>query len=70
MVSFVESGMGVSLVPKTLNKRHVTGAKFVEISGRHGPSETWCVWKDTDQRPGLKALIDVSKEQARKMAER
>jgi DNA-binding transcriptional LysR family regulator len=70
VVSFVESGMGVSLVPKTLNTRHITGAKFVEISGRHGPSETWCVWKDTDQRPGLKALIDVSKDQARKMAEK
>jgi hypothetical protein len=33
-VSFVESGMVVSLVPKTLNTRHITGAKFVEISGR------------------------------------
>ena len=70
VVSFVESGMGVSLVPKTLNTRHFTGAKFVEISGRHEPSETWCVWKDIDQRPGLKAMIDVSRDQARKMAKR
>lgn len=70
VVSFVESGMGVSLVPKTLNTRHVTAAKFVEISGRHEPSETWCVWKDTDQRPGLKEMIDVSKDEARRMIER
>jgi len=52
-----------------LNTRHVTKAKFVEIAGRHEPSETWCVWKDTDQRPGLKAMIDVAREQARKMAD-
>jgi DNA-binding transcriptional LysR family regulator len=68
VVSFIESGMGVSLVPRTLNTRHVTGAKFVEITGRYEPSETWCVWKDTDQRPGLKAMIDLSKDRARKMA--
>lgn len=68
VVSFIESGMGVSLVPRTLNTRHVTGAKFVEILGRYEPSETWCVWKDTDQRPGLKAMIDLSKDRARKMA--
>jgi DNA-binding transcriptional LysR family regulator len=70
VVSFIESGMGVSLVPRTLNTRHVTGAKFIEILGRYEPSETWCVWKDTDQRPGLKAMIDLSKDRARKMAAR
>jgi hypothetical protein len=53
-----------------LNRRHVTKAKFVEIAGRHEPSETWCVWKDTDQRPGLKAMIEVAQEQAQKMANR
>jgi DNA-binding transcriptional LysR family regulator len=70
VVSFVESGMGVSLVPETLNTRHVTKAKFVRIAGRHQPSETWCVWKDADQRPGLKAMIEVAREQARRMAAR
>jgi DNA-binding transcriptional LysR family regulator len=70
VVSFVESGMGVSLVPRTMNARRVTRARFVEISGRHEPSETWCVWKDADQRPGLKAMIDVSKAQAGKMVAR
>ncbi len=69
VVSFVESGMGVSLVPRTLNTRHITKAKFIELAGRRAPSETWCVWKDTDQRPGLNAMIDVAKEQARKMAD-
>jgi DNA-binding transcriptional LysR family regulator len=68
VVSFVESGMGVSLVPKTLNTRRVTGAKFVEISGQHESSDTWCVWKDIDQRPGLKAMIDLSKDEAKKIA--
>jgi len=68
VVSFVESGMGVSLVPKTLNTRRVMGAKFVEISGRQEPSETWCVWKDVDQRPGLKAIIELAKDHARRMA--
>lgn len=68
VVSFVESGMGVSLVPKTLDTGRNPAAAFVRISGRHEPSETWCVWKDADQRPGLNAIIALAREQAKRMA--
>lgn len=65
VVQFVESGMGVSLVPQTMHKRQVTRVRFVNISGRQAPSETWCVWKDTDQRPGLEAMIDLTRKYGR-----
>jgi DNA-binding transcriptional LysR family regulator len=68
VVSFVESGMGVSLVPRTLSARRAAAVKFVKFSGRHEPSDTWCVWKDNaKQIPGLGTMIEVSREQARRM---
>jgi DNA-binding transcriptional LysR family regulator len=68
VISFVASGMGVALVPKTSGTRPVSGAKFIDIPGQHEPIETWCVWKKLDQRPGLQAIIDVSQAHARKLA--
>lgn len=62
VVQFVESGMGVSLVPKTMHVRQASKARFIGISGRQAPSETWCVWKDVDQRPGLAAMIELARQ--------
>lgn len=65
VVQFVESGMGVSLVPQTMNTRRVTKARFIDIAGRQAPSETWCAWKEIDQRPGLQVMIDLAKQYAK-----
>jgi DNA-binding transcriptional LysR family regulator len=71
VVAFVESGMGVSLVPKTLSGRRPTTACFISFSAPHGPSETWCAWKASPaDAPGLPAMIEVAKTQAKKLNSR
>jgi DNA-binding transcriptional LysR family regulator len=64
VVLFVASGMGVALVPKAASKRSVSGTKFIDFTGPHDPVETWCIWKDVDQRPGLKSMIDMCQAHA------
>jgi DNA-binding transcriptional LysR family regulator len=66
VISFVASGMGVALVPETSSKRPVSGAKFIAIPDPHAPVETWCVWREIDQRPGLKAMLEVCQSHAQK----
>jgi DNA-binding transcriptional LysR family regulator len=66
VISFVASGMGVALVPETSSKRPVSGAKFVAISDPHAPVETWCVWSEIGQRPGLKAMLEICQSHAQK----
>ena len=68
VISFVAAGMGVALVPKTSSLRSVSGVKFIAIPAPHEPVETWCVWRERDQRPGLEAMINVCQTHARKMA--
>ena len=69
VVSFVASGMGVALVPRTLQSSNVSGAAFVRIARAGASSETWCVWKeDVEQRAGLDAMIAAARGQALAMA--
>ncbi len=68
VVAFVESGMGVSLVPRTLSARSPTTAKFVKFSEPHEASETWCILKgNADDVPGLSAMIEISRDQSKRM---
>src|SRR5262249_14834732 len=70
VVSVVASGLGVALVPQTASKGFVSGTKFIHIPSPHEMVETWCIWKDVDQRPGLKFMIDMCQAHARKMPSR
>ena len=66
VVSLVSRGMGVALVPQTLQKSAVPGAVFVSLKNTTGAVvsnyETHCLWKTSRHNAALCAFVDAVKE--------
>ena len=65
VVSLVSRGMGVALVPQTLQKSAVPGAVFIGLGSAtcavESNYETHCLWKTSRHNAALAAFVDVVK---------
>ena len=66
VVSLVSRGMGVALVPQTLQKTAMPGAVFIPLDSNMGAVasnyETHCLWKTSRHNAALSAFVDAVRE--------
>jgi DNA-binding transcriptional LysR family regulator len=60
IISLVSAGMGMALVPASMQHLARTGVRYVAISGEAPLLETGLVWRKADRSPALAGLIDIS----------
>jgi DNA-binding transcriptional LysR family regulator len=60
IISLVSAGLGMALVPASMQHLARTGVRYVSISGEAPLLETGLVWRKTDRSPALASLIDIS----------
>lgn len=71
VVSFVAHRIGVSLVPATLTKSHISNVVFVPLSDAKMRSETWCVWNPKGSAgQSLQNAVKAAKDQSKAMSAR
>ncbi|MFZ4834647.1 LysR family transcriptional regulator [Rouxiella sp. Mn2063] len=58
VVALVAQGLGVALVPASLGNAPLNGVKFAPLAGVIMTSQTYCVWREGDNRPLLSAFLD------------
>ena len=59
VVALVAHGMGVSIVPESMSRAGIPGARFVRIRGSQLQPSVHMVWNRERQPTGLTALIDT-----------
>jgi DNA-binding transcriptional LysR family regulator len=65
IISLVSAGLGMALVPASLQHLARTGVRYVAIAGAPALLETGLAWRKADGSPALASLIDISATIAR-----
>jgi DNA-binding transcriptional LysR family regulator len=60
IISLVSAGLGMALVPASLQHLARTGVRYVAITGETPTLETGLAWRKADDSPALSGLIDIS----------
>jgi DNA-binding transcriptional LysR family regulator len=60
IISLVSAGMGIALVPQSLQHLARTGVHYLKLSGTPPRIETGLVWRRDDPSPTLRHLIDIA----------
>ncbi|MBA8877261.1 LysR family transcriptional regulator [Phyllobacterium myrsinacearum] len=60
IISLVSAGMGMALVPQSLQNLGRTGVRYLKLSGKPPRIETGLVWRRDDPSPTLRHLIDIA----------
>lgn len=60
IISLVSAGMGIALVPQSLQNLGRTGVRYLKLSGTPPRIETGLVWRREDPSPTLRHLIDIA----------
>jgi DNA-binding transcriptional LysR family regulator len=59
LVSFVAAGIGVSLVPESVQHMSVQGAVYRPLAGEAAPVELALAWREDNDSPALERALDV-----------
>jgi DNA-binding transcriptional LysR family regulator len=59
LVSFVASGLGVSLVPSSVAALSIEGAVYRELADDHAPVELALAWREDDPSPALARALPI-----------
>jgi DNA-binding transcriptional LysR family regulator len=60
IVALVANGLGVSLVPASIARSGITGARFVSIRGVRTASAAYLLWNPADKTPALEYFVNVA----------
>jgi DNA-binding transcriptional LysR family regulator len=60
IISLVSAGLGMALVPASMQHLARTGVRYVAIAGEAPMLETGLAWRKADGSPALAGLIDIS----------
>ncbi|MEH6758417.1 MAG: LysR substrate-binding domain-containing protein [Parasphingorhabdus sp.] len=60
IISLVSAGLGMALVPASLQHLARTGVRYIAIAGETPKLETGLAWRREDQAPTLAALIKIT----------
>jgi DNA-binding transcriptional LysR family regulator len=62
LVSFVASGLGVSLVPASVAALSISGAVYRELADDHAPVQLALAWRRDDPSPALARALPIIRE--------
>ncbi len=60
IISLVSAGLGMALVPASLQHLARTGVRYVAIAGKAPELETGLAWRKADAAPTLAALLEIA----------
>lgn len=60
IISLVSAGLGMALVPASLQHLARTGVRYIPIAGDMPELETGLAWRNADDAPTLRAMIEVA----------
>ncbi|SDO36482.1 LysR family transcriptional regulator [Phyllobacterium sp. OV277] len=60
IISLVSTGMGIALVPESLQNLGRTGVRYLKLSGEPPVIETGLIWRRDDPSPTLKHLVAIA----------
>ena len=60
IISLVSAGLGIALVPASLQHLARTGVRYIPIAGNVPMLETGLVWRKTDDTPTLSTFIEIA----------
>jgi DNA-binding transcriptional LysR family regulator len=60
IISLVSAGLGMALVPASMQHLARTGVRYAAIAGEAPMLETGLVWRKADGSPALASLIDIA----------
>ncbi|WP_151635975.1 LysR substrate-binding domain-containing protein [Noviherbaspirillum aerium] len=58
IAALVANGLGVSIVPQSLTRSAIAGARFVPIANAHAVSSAYLVWNPESKTPALQYFLD------------
>ena len=67
IVSLVASGMGVALVPDSLQHLRRTGVEYRLLKDKIPPVEVGLAWQASDESPAVRAFISLAAECGRRL---
>lgn len=60
--ALVASGLGVALVPASIARSGIQGARFLPLEDIHTSSYAWCLRRKDNQDPATQAFIDIVRQ--------
>jgi DNA-binding transcriptional LysR family regulator len=60
IVALVANGLGVSLVPRSVARSRIAGARFVPIRGAGAFSSAYLLWQSDNRSPSLRHFIEMA----------